>query len=104
MSVVGTQLKININVEPIGETHLSDCDFNCTFFISKSKPVRQKKTDLIKVDNDNYIALVDSSLLGTGTIMLTMEINVPDTDFPNGYRKEVSTVCTGVTIQGRDVY
>lgn len=103
MSVLGTQLKINVNVEPIGDIHLSNCDFKCTFFINPKKTIEQKKSGLIKVDDDNYIALIDSSLLGTGTIRMTIEVDIPDTDFPSGYRKEIDTVCTGITIQSRDV-
>lgn len=103
MSVLGTQLKINVNVEPIGNIHLADCNFKCTFFINPKKIIEQKKTDLIKVDEDNYIALIDTALLGTGSIRMTIEVDIPDTDFPNGFRKEIDTICTGITIQGKDV-
>ena len=43
MSVLGTQLKINVNVEPIGDIHLADCNFKCTFFINPKKTIEQKK-------------------------------------------------------------
>ena len=103
MSVLGTQLKINVNVEPIGDIHLSNCEFKCTFFINPKKTIELEKNSMIRIDDDNYIALVDTSLLGTGTIRMTIEVDIPDTDFPNGKRKEINTVCTGITIQSRDV-
>lgn len=103
MSVLGTQLKINVNVEPIGSIHLSNCQFKCTFFINPKKTIELEKSSMIKVDDDNYIALIDSSLLGTGTIRMTIEVDIPDTDFPSGLRKEIDTVCTGIIIQSRDV-
>lgn len=98
MSVIGTELKININVKPIGDIHLSDCDFTCTFFINSTKSVVLKKADLIKVDNDNFIALLNSEDLGIGTIRMTIKILVPDSDFNDGFRTEIETVCTGINI------
>jgi hypothetical protein len=104
MSVLGSQLKINVNVEPIGDTHLDNCNFKCTFFINPKKNIELQKSQLIRVDADNYIALIDSSQLGVGTIRMTIEVDIPDSDFPNGVRKEIDTICTGITIQGKDVY
>lgn len=44
MSVLGTQLKINVNVEPIGGgIHLSNCEFKCTFFINPKKTIELEK-------------------------------------------------------------
>lgn len=104
MSVLGSQLKINVNVQPIGEIHLSSCNFFCTFFINPNKSIKIPKEDMIKVDDDNYIALIDTIALGIGSIKMTIEIDIPDKDFSNGFRKEIDTVCTGVTVRGRDVY
>lgn len=98
MSAQGTELKINVHVEPIGNVHLSDCEFTCTFFIYSNKSQVIKKNDMIKVDEDNYIARVDTTGLGQGTIHMKIEVDVPDNDFADGYRKEVDVVCTGITI------
>lgn len=43
MSVLGTQLKINVNVEPIGDIHLSNCEFKCIFFIHPKKTIELEK-------------------------------------------------------------
>ena len=40
-------------------------------------------------DEQGWKILVDSQLLGTGPYYLTVEIDVPDTDFEDGYRNEV---------------
>lgn len=98
MSVIGTDLKINVNVKPIGDISLSQCDFTCTFFISSSKSVILSKSQLVKIDNDNYLALFNSEELGVGTIKMTIEIKVPDPLFDKGYRTEIETVCTGINI------
>jgi hypothetical protein len=99
MSVLGTELKINVNVKPIGSTHLSACNFTCTFFVSSNKTVVKKKEDMIKIDDDNYIALINSEDLGAGTIKMTIKVLVPDPAFEDNYRTEIETVSTGITIK-----
>lgn len=99
MSVLGTELKINVNVKPIGNIHLSNCDFTCTFFVSSAKTVVKNKSDMIKVDDDNYIALINSEDLGVGTIKMTIKVLVPDQAFEDNYRTEIETVTTGITIK-----
>lgn len=99
MSVIGSELKINVNVKPIGNIHLSQCDFDCMFFITPSKAVTLNKSELLRVDDDNYIARIDSNELGIGTIKMNINIRIPDSDFPDGYRTEIETVCTSITIK-----
>lgn len=103
MSIIGSQFKINVYLEPIGNVHLEDCDFTCTFFTSHNKFIKVYKSDMIRADKDNFIALVDSSKLGVGTIKMTMEVDVIDSDFKSGVRKEIKTVCTGIKICAKDV-
>lgn len=98
MAAKGTELKINVHVKPIGSIHISQCDFTCTFFASSNRSVVVPKDEMIKVDDDNYIALVDTGKIGLGKIKMKIEVQVPDSDFPDGYRKEVANVCTGITI------
>lgn len=94
----GTELKINVHIEPIGGVHLSECEFKCTFYIYSNKKVEIDKSEMLKVDDDNYICLVDTGKLGAGVINMTAVVEVPDGDFYDGYRKEVQTVCTGIIV------
>lgn len=103
-SVIGTELKINVHVEPIdGKVHLADCEFKCEFYVYTNKSVVVEKKDMVQVDKDNFIALVDTSKIGCGTIQMTIEVDVPDGDFPDHLRKEVDTICTGVKIRQKGV-
>lgn len=99
MSNIGTELKINVHVEPIDDFHMSDYDFSCRFYIYTNRYVELKKSDMIRVDDDNYIACIDSSELGTGTIKMCITARIPDADFSDGLRTEVETVDTKVTIR-----
>jgi hypothetical protein len=98
MSSFGTEFKINIHVEPIDGLHMDDYDFSCRFYVYTNRVVRIEKKDMIQVDQDNYIACVDSSKLGIGAVMMRITAFIPDVDFPDRLRTEVETVSTGITI------
>ena len=98
MSSLGTKFKINIHVEPIDGLHMDDYDFSCRFYVYTNRVVRIEKKDMIQVDQDNYIACVDSSKLGIGAVMMRITAFIPDVDFPDRLQTEVETVSTGITI------
>lgn len=101
MSALGTELKINVHVEPIDGYHMSGYDFECQFYVYTNKSVAISKADMIKVDDDNYLALITSELaqkIGRGTIKMKITAHIPDADFPDGMRTEIADVCTGVVI------
>lgn len=101
MSVIGTELKIRINVKPIDGIHLSECDFTCSFYVTPSKTITLTKDELIMIDNDTYLALINSEDLGVGAIKMNIKILVPDEDFPKKVRTEIDTVNTGITIRNK---
>lgn len=98
MSNVGTEYKINIGMKPMGEIHLSDCNFSATFYVNSSKQLEIDKDSMIKVDDDNYIARVDSTKTGAGDLKAKVTVHLPDADFDDGFRTEVVTIPTGITI------
>lgn len=98
MSALGTELKINVHVEPIDGLHMSDYDFECVFFVYKNRPLVVKKNEMTKVDEDNYIAKVDSAKVGTGNLMMKFVADIPDSDMNDGLRKEVELVNLNIPI------
>ena len=101
MSVIGTELKIRINVKPIEGIRLSECNFTCSFYATPSKTITLTKDELIMIDNDTYLALINSEDLGVGAIKMNIKILVPDEYFPNKVRTEIDTVNTGITIRNK---
>lgn len=102
---LGSGLKVNIYMEPIGTIHLNDVldTTTCTFFTNSRDEQVIKGESLLKVDDDNFIACLDSSMFNAGKLRLRMEIDFPDKDFVDmqvtqGLRKEIKTVDTGITI------
>ena len=41
--VLGTQLKLNIHIDPLGSLHMDDYDFECKFFVYQNKTVTIQK-------------------------------------------------------------
>ena len=96
--VLGTQLKLNIHIDPLGVLHASDYDFECKFFVFQKKSVIVTKEEMVKVDDDNYLVIVDTTTLGIGNLHITITANVPDDDFEGRLRKEVICVPTNINI------
>ena len=92
---VGTELKIAIKIECDG-FDMEVNDWTCT--VKKSnKSIVCDKTHNTSHDVDGWYLLIDSSLLGGGRYELVVDIDVPDTDFPDllrheTYKQELFTV------------
>jgi hypothetical protein len=98
MSALGTELKINVHVEPIGGIRMSEYDFTCVFYVYKNKCLVINKRDMTKVDDDNYIANVDTTKIGAGCLKMRFEAEIPDSDINDGFRKEVELVDLNIPI------
>lgn len=97
-SSIGTYLKINVHIDEIDGIKMGDMDFTCAFFIYPRRSEIIEKSSMIQADEENYVALVDSSKLGKGLVQCKITVDIPDSDFPDGFRKEIVTVPTGIYI------
>lgn len=85
--------KININIEPIDGLHMDDYDFECAFYVSENRKVTVPKSKMIKVDENNYLALITSDMrraMGKGDLNVRIIVRLPDDDFDDGYRTDVA--------------
>ena len=98
VSISGTEIKINIHIDPLGSLHMADYGFECKFYVFPKKSVIILKDDMVKVDEDNYLAIVDTTGLGIGALHLTLTAQIPDKDFDNTLRREVACIDTGIDI------
>lgn len=95
---IGTELKLNIHIEPIGDTTMDDYDFEVEVFCSPKKPIIIPKENTVRVDSDNYVVLVDTNVVGAGDLKCKVTAQVPDWDFPDQLRTEVVCIDTGINI------
>lgn len=104
MSALGTEFKINVNVEPIDGSTMDDFDFECLLYVYTNKGVTFKKGDeaVKRVDENNYkicVSSTDALKLGRGAVRMKFTAHIKDADFPDNIRTEIEDgICTGVTI------
>lgn len=53
---------------------------------------------MIKIDADNYIALVNTEDMNPGTLRNRMIVDIPDRDFADGYRREIVDMVTDMKV------
>ena len=56
------------------------------------------KRDAIRIDENNYVLLVDTEELGAGDVKCKITAYIPDFDFPDTLRTEVSLIDTGLNV------
>ncbi len=97
---LGTELKINVTAELGNDLHLADVDFVCTFYSNNplGRSVTIQKQKLLQQDDDNYIAVLNTSDIGTGEYWLKLTAYLPDTDFEDRLRTEIVRVPTGIRV------
>ena len=96
--VIGTQLKLNIHIDPLGPLHMSDYDFECKFFVFQKRAITIAKSEMVQIDQDNYVAIIDTAVLGIGNLHMTLTAQIPDADFEGVLRKEIVCVPTNIDI------
>ena len=97
---LGSEIKLNIGIEPIGQYHMEDYDFECEFYCYSNRRVILGKDSMIGQDKDNYLAILDSKSLGTGVLKCKITAYIPDGDCEDGLRTEILVMDTGLQIIG----
>lgn len=95
----GTEIKFNLNIQPIGGVSMSAYDFNVMAY-AQGTPQRAivNKDDCTEIDSDNYTLPVDTAPLGLGLLILDVYAYVPDQDFPDDLRTEICRIETDIII------
>ena len=93
---LGTIYKLNIHIDGLPGT-MDDVAFTCCFWTFKES-ITLSKEEMIRLDADNYIAVIDSTLIGRGTIKVQTTVQIPDTDFNDTAPTEIYTEDTGIKI------
>lgn len=96
--IAGTEIKLNVHAEPIGDVHMEDYAFTVEVYTSPTKSIALRKEDLIYDDKDNYIVCLDSSKLGVGRLKCKLTAQIPDGDFNDSLRTEIAVIDTGIDI------
>lgn len=100
---LGTEIKLNIHIDPIGELTMEDYDFTVEVYCSTKKSLIINKSDAKPIENgeekiNDYIIMIDTSEIGTGNLKCKITAYIPDDDFEFEKRTEVSIIDTGIEI------
>lgn len=96
----GSEFKLNVGLEPIGDYTMDNYDFECEFYCYTSRKVTLSKAGMIRQDENNYLAVLDSRSLGTGVLKCKITAHIPDADCEDMLRTEVLVIDTGLQIMG----
>lgn len=96
---VGTILKMAVTAD-LGGVHMSEVDFECYFHKNgcQGRGVLVPKSAMTYVGQDEYLALVDTKVIGAGEYMMRFTAWIPDEDVDGGLRQETVCVPTGVKV------
>lgn len=97
---VGTELKLNISIEPMGSVTMDDYNFTVELICGSFKKTNLtiEKAQAKRVDSNNYIVCFDTSDIGTGRLKCRVTAYLPDDDFTDKKRTEVVEIETGIEI------
>ena len=99
--IFGSDVKILVTAELPNELTLKDVDF--TVMVYNASDVDKKKTyqksECMETEHGNYVLMVDSTELGVGTYRCKLTVQIPDTDYQSGYRKEIVNINPHVIVK-----
>lgn len=95
---LGSEIKLNLNIEPVGGYTMDDYDFVAEVYCKAKKSVVVEKKQAIRIDANNYFLPVDTQELGRGYIKCKVTAQIPDKDFADGFRTEVVFIETNIEI------
>lgn len=96
--ILGTEIKLNIHIEPIDGLTMDDYDFQCDVFTSPSRRTTISKQDAKRVDENNYIIMINTRSIGVGNLKCEVSAQIPDGDFDDALRTEIALFNTGIVI------
>ena len=100
---LGSDVKIAFTVDLPDDLLLKDVDFSGKVYNSMKKDVEMafEKADCIMIeDGKAYVILIDTDDLGVGAYLLKVTVQIPDTDYTSGYRKEVVQINPHISVRG----
>ena len=104
--IIGTELKLNVNIQPIDGITMASYDFDVIRKGGKQSVTLSKKGDTLTDglrqgdDENNYIVAFNTEDLGLGRVVCRVVAYIPDGDFNLQDRKitEITEVNTGIEV------
>ena len=94
----GSDLKLNIHIEPLGELTMDDYDWYVECYCSNETPIKITKGQARRVDENNFIIALNTQQLSIGPLQCVITAYIPDEDFDDKLRTEISRINTNINI------
>lgn len=94
---LGTEKKLVVSIDPIEGLHMSGYNFTVEAY-TRGKILSIPKSKTKKIDDDNYAVCVDTAQIGKGRMMIKVIAQIPDADFDDLLRTEISIVDTRIDV------
>lgn len=95
---LGEKFKLNVGLDPMGSLTMDDYDFVVEAYCVSYRRQIIPKAECLRDDANNYVARVDSNILGPGKVRLDVKAKIPDRDFEDGFRPDICKIETRYTI------
>lgn len=86
-----SEFKAYIKLDPVGDLTMDDYDFYAEFYCTTNRRVKIEKKDMIRKEENEYWACLNSSDLGAGSLKCSVVRFVPDADFSDKLRTDKTT-------------
>ena len=90
--ILGDEIKIKINVEPVDEQTLDDFDWEARLWCSPQSVVVIKKEEATPLGDGFYVLKLDTTKVGAGLLNLKVVGYIPDGDFTDGLRTTIGVI------------
>lgn len=101
--IKGTEIKLNLHIDSIGELHMTDYDWTCNIYTSPESSITMGKNNCLNNDTligkDDYLIPIDTGQLDPGTIKIKVTAYIPDKDFEDDLRTEIQVVNTNIRVK-----
>lgn len=99
---LGSQEKILITADLPDDLTMTEVDFEVEVMNAEAKDKKKtfSKTECILTDEGDYVVIIDTDDYGVGMLMVKVTFQIPDQDFPSGFRKSVVRINPHITIRG----
>ena len=101
MELPGTGYMIQVLIDSYRGVEMKNLDFTLEFYVHPNRREALRKSDLIRIDKEDgadFVAMLDTRRLGTGTLWCDIHISDPESRWPGGSRPVVLKRNTGKVI------
>ena len=95
---LGSEQKLNVNIKPVAGFTADDFDVVVDVYCSPKRTSTKSKNELIRVDEENYVFKLDTNEVGAGEVKAKVTAYIPDYDYEDTFRTEVSMYATNIVI------